>query len=193
MDTTSNVQPKPTPQPPPNIDPNYPGYPIPAVTVTYYIERPEKKGFWGFVFFIDGYSDGSESLARKVSWDRVLGFVDISFLQDIMEAFWHIRGSRRKIKPSNEEMAGKGAKYASQQTPDSKMNPNNTTNADGEEIDDQGKPTNRIIDTLPGEIKSLNRILKTFTITREDSIIYQVVNSPGDTITRKWEKKKNGH
>jgi hypothetical protein len=169
----------------PKPDPVFPGYQIDPVTVTYYIKKPEKKGFWGFMFFGDGYSDGSESTARPVSWDRVLGFIDISFLQDMFDAFWRGKELHKKIKDTDEKMAGKGIKRALQ-TPDKDMNPNNTTNADGEEIDDQGQPTNRIIHIEPGEVKSLNRRHKTITIYRDDSVIHKIVNSPGDTNTLKW-------
>jgi hypothetical protein len=143
-----------------------------------YGPKPEKKGFWGFMFFVDGYSDGSESLARKVSWDRVLGFIDISFLQDMFDAFWRGNELHKKIKDTNEKMAGKGIKRASQ-IHDSEMNPNNTTNGDGEEINEQGQPKNRVYYIEQGYTQDGK--YKTVTTFRYDTVIYKVINGPGDT------------
>ncbi len=77
-------------------------------------EESESKGPGGVVMFIDGDSDGRESVGRETSWNRVWAVWDISVFLDLADALWRVnRFFRRKPqKPSNEKMAGKTIKKA---------------------------------------------------------------------------------
>jgi RHS repeat-associated protein len=185
---------------PPKVDPIFPGYPIPEITVTGYTKAPWCKRIWrkivnswnnneianGIPWTMEG-GQGQETTTAKhyengeditgMDFIRPQAGPHINSERDLAEAIKYFGKAIKELK-----------KLITSDKDILKENTGNTPplNSRCEEIDEQGQPKNRVEHGYTPDFKH-----KTILENRDDSIILKVVNYPGDTNIYKALYPKN--